>query len=131
MDIAEPRARRATVSFQRKDFTKSSRFHVGEYGQEFPFDGRGELRSLLLIAEDDTFTVEVYTDDQPVIADTLQNLISFASELNDVSAFKRGDNRFVFAIRKEHFEQSVDAVVAPTEATTFTRQRAKVVFFDD
>lgn len=111
---------------ERQGFTTASAFNVKEPGTSMPIAGPGTLKSLLIIAEDDTFEVFFEIDGQTVIDDSFTALEEISDELPDISAYERGDGFFVVTVQDYEFQSAVNAVISPTASATFTRQRAEV-----
>lgn len=118
---------RELVIIERESFTTADRFVVQDEHGEFPIDGPGTLDTLLLVADVDTFGIEIVVDGRHVVNDSFSNLQDDSPELERLSAYQRGsDDQFVFAAADYPFQQRLHARIHPSESTTFDRQRAEV-----
>lgn len=125
-ETAGDQANEELIVIERQGFTTADAFHVHEPGITLPMEGPGTLRSLVIVAQADTFNVDLYVDGQTVISESVSNLITDADEMPDISAYQRSDGDYVFSATDYQFASAVDAVIEPTASTTFERQRAEV-----
>lgn len=122
----EPPAREAFI-IDQNNHTDDRPFHIKDTsGRSLPVEGRGELKTALVVAGSKDYDIVMRVDGVEVVDNSFANLQDDSTELERLSAYERGDGKSVFHASGYEFNQSVDVVIVPGKSITFDRLRAEI-----
>lgn len=127
----EDRVLRETLEFgERKSFTSSSSFRPRDENGEkiFPIRGSGQVDTILVSADDNTFSVYLELDGKKVIeSESWSDLDTKSNELPHINAYQKTSGEYIVVVNDYPFNEEVDFSITPAGDTSFNTVRAEIM----
>jgi len=131
-NISENETQRETLYFfQLDNITRGGAFRPKDESNDaenFPLEASGQIETITIVSDSDTFETTFILDDDKVIDGTSwSELNSISQELAHIGAYQRSEGDYVLSISDYPFNEVVDLSIAPESETTFSLIRVEIM----
>lgn len=127
-DVVE---RESLFFFEVNDKTAKSTFrpeNKRQIDRDFPLRTSGEISTILVIAEDNTFSSTLVLDGDKVLDDKAwSDIDNLSGELSHIETEARQDGKYVLSINDYPFNETIDFSISPNSQTTFNLIRVEII----
>jgi len=126
-----PEQRETLFFFQINNRTQTTPFtpeDPEQVGRGFPIRGSGQVDSIVVVAQADTFSVTLETDNDKIIDnESWSDLNTLSADLAHIGAYQRVSGEYVLSINDYPFNEVLDFSIRPSQSTTFDTIRVEVM----
>jgi len=127
----EPVRRETLYFFEITDKSRTGSFRPKSDTVEkrkFPLNTSGQIETILVIAQSDTFNITLDIDNDKVLDNnSWQSINDVSQELSHIAGYQRSSGEYVLSISDYPFNDRLDFSIKATGQTTFDRIRVEVM----
>lgn len=108
------------TTIKKENFEKSTKYLVKK------IEGLGELRSFVVLAESQDYSVLIKTDNKERVSDSYSDLEALSSELTHLGAYEK-EGKYLINVSNYPFRESLKIALIPHDTVLFSELRAEVL----
>jgi len=121
-----------TIFFKMDNVSDSTPFvpeDPNKPDRSFPIKGNGQVDSILLISDRDSYTVTFSVDDNDILErDSWSSINTISQELPHISAYEQsGSGNYVLSINDYVYSEEVNMSIRPSNQVTFDTIRVEMI----
>lgn len=128
---SKPEERQTLFFFQIDNRTQATPFtpeDPEQTGRGFPIKGSGQIDSIIIVAQQNTFNVTLEVDNDKIVDnESWSELDILSADLAHIGAYQRASGEYVMSLSDYTFNQVLDFSIRPTSQTTFDTIRVEVM----